>query len=73
MDYLIPDLNLKGAFDVLAESTLKVGHQFPYDGIWAFSGSQGSGKTLLMMHLVRQMIEDDSLEYLNFRSTLYSF
>lgn len=58
MDYLTPDFNLKGAADVLAESTLKTGHQFPYDGIWAFSGSQGSGKTLLMMHLVRQMYQD---------------
>ena len=57
-DFLQPNINALGIFDVLAENTLKKGHQFPYDGIWAFSGSQGSGKTLLMMHLVRQMYED---------------
>ena len=57
-DFLQPNINALGILDVMAENTLKKGHQFPYDGIWAFSGSQGSGKTLLMMHLVRQMHED---------------
>lgn len=57
-DFLQPNTNALGILDVMAENTLKKGHQFPYDGIWAFSGSQGSGKTLLMMHLVRQMHED---------------
>lgn len=57
-DFLQPNINSLGILDVMAENTLKKGHQFPYDGIWAFSGSQGSGKTLLMMHLVRQMHED---------------
>lgn len=31
---------------------------FPYAGMWLFSGQQGSGKTLLMMHLLRQIIDE---------------
>ena len=57
-DYIEPALGLCNIMDVLQEGTLKRGRQFPYDGIWIFSGSQGSGKTLLLMHLVREMIED---------------
>ncbi len=56
-EYLEPQLNIKNIPAVLAENTLKKGKQFPFDGIWAFSGAQGSGKTLLMMHLVREMYE----------------
>lgn len=57
-DYLEPDLGLKNIPDVIGELSLKRGSQFPYDGIWAFSGGQGSGKTLLAMHLLREMYED---------------
>lgn len=57
-DYIEPPLGLKNINDVIRESSLKKGKQFPYDGIWIFSGSQGSGKTLLLMHLVREMIQD---------------
>lgn len=56
--YIEPALGLKNISEVLQENTLKRGKQFPYDGIWIFSGSQGSGKTLLLMHLVREMLED---------------
>lgn len=54
-DYLEPDVGLKNIPGVIAENTLKRGHQFPYDGIWAISGAQGSGKTLMAMHLIREM------------------
>lgn len=57
-DYLEPELGLKNIPDVLGEMTLKRGRQFPYDGIWAFTGGQGAGKTLMAMHLLRQMYEE---------------
>lgn len=57
-DYIEPGFGLKNINDVIRENSLKKGKQFPYDGIWIFSGSQGSGKTLLLMHLVREMIQD---------------
>ncbi|MBE6811093.1 MAG: ATP-binding protein [Ruminococcaceae bacterium] len=57
-DYLEPPLGLNNIPDVLGEMTLKRGKQFPYDGIWAFSGAQGAGKTLLAMHLLREIYEE---------------
>lgn len=56
-DYMEPDFNITGVFDTLAENSLKVKDGFPYAGMWLFSGAQGSGKTLLMMHLLKQIIE----------------
>lgn len=53
--FMQPDMNVKGALDVLRENTLKAKDPFPYAGMWIFSGQQGSGKTLLMMHLVKQI------------------
>lgn len=56
---LTPELNLKGSADVLREFDLKRDRkQFPYQGLWLFTGCQGSGKTLLMMHLVAKMHEE---------------
>lgn len=57
-DYLEPNVGLKNIPDVIGEMTLKRGRQFPYDGIWAFTGGQGSGKTLMLMHLLREMYQD---------------
>lgn len=56
-DYMQPDINIRGIGETLAENTLKTKDPFPYAGMWLFSGSQGSGKTLLMMHLLKQIIE----------------
>lgn len=56
--YMQAPMNLKGALDTLAENTLKTNDGFQYAGLWCFSGSQGSGKTLLMMHLLKQVLED---------------
>lgn len=52
-----PDINIKGLGETLAENTLKTKEPFPFAGMWLFSGSQGSGKTLLMMHLLKQIID----------------
>lgn len=54
-----PNLNIKGAADTIRELGLKSARkQFPYQGLWLFTGCQGSGKTLMMMHLVAQMHEE---------------
>lgn len=56
---LEPNINLTGAADYMREADLKRDRkEFGYQGLWIFSGSQGSGKTLLMMHLVSQMHEE---------------
>lgn len=57
-DFMQPPINLKGIADTFAENTLKVKEGFQYAGMWIFSGSQGSGKTLLMMHLLKQVLEE---------------
>ena len=57
VDYMQPDINIRGIGETLAENTLKTKDPFPFAGMWLFSGSQGSGKTLLMMHLLKQITE----------------
>ncbi len=57
-DYLQPDMGVKNIPSVLAENTLKQDDSFPYAGMWIFSGQQGSGKTLLLMHLLKQIIKE---------------
>lgn len=56
-DFLRPDFGLRNIPDVIRENLLKSDGSFPYAGLWVFSGQQGSGKTLLMMHLVKEMHE----------------
>lgn len=56
--YKEPELNIKGIPSLIAENTLKTKDPFPYAGMWIFSGAQGSGKTLLMMHLLKQIIDE---------------
>lgn len=56
--YMEPPINLKGMFDTMAENTLKTDSGFQFAGLWIFSGAQGSGKTLLMMHLLKQVLEE---------------
>lgn len=54
-----PDFSLKNLSGVIAENTLKSDKKtFPYSGMWLFTGQQGSGKTLLLMHCVKQIIEE---------------
>ena len=56
-NFMQPPINLLGIGETLAENTLKTNDGFQYAGLWTFSGSQGSGKTLLMMHLLKQVLE----------------
>lgn len=57
-EYLEPPMNLQGLGQLIGETSLKAKDPFPYAGMWLFSGSQGSGKTLLMMHLLKQIVEE---------------
>ena len=56
--FMQPPINLGGLTETMAENTLKTNDGFQYAGLWCFSGSQGSGKTLLMMHLLKQVLEE---------------
>lgn len=56
--YLEPAVNISGIGELIGENSLKKKDPFPYAGMWLFSGQQGSGKTLLMMHLLRQIIDE---------------
>ena len=56
-EFYQPDIGLKNIGEVIGENTLKTDAGFPYSGIWCFTGQQGSGKTLLMMHCVKDIIE----------------
>ena len=45
-----------GNFKGLSElSSFKKEDEFPYNGLWLFTGSQGYGKTLLLMHILSEM------------------
>lgn len=50
------DLNLGGMPDFLRLSELKE-ESFPLHGIWVYSGAQRSGKTLNMIHTLREIHE----------------
>ena len=52
------EFGLKNLPSVARENQLKNEEQFPYAGIWLFTGAQGSGKTLLMMHCLKQMLTE---------------
>lgn len=56
--YLEPPMNLKGIGEVIGENTLKDNEGFQYAGLWLFSGSQGSGKTLMLMHLLKEVLKE---------------
>lgn len=53
-----PDIGLSNVSGALYEMSLKKEREFPYAGMWLFTGSQGSGKTLLMMHLVSDILKE---------------
>ena len=56
-DFMQPEIGLGNIPDVIRENMLKNDSGFPYAGMWIFSGQQGSGKTLLMMHLLKEIHE----------------
>lgn len=56
-EYMQPDLGLKNIPDMVRANMLKSTDGFPYAGMWLFTGAQGSGKTLLLMHMVKEIHE----------------
>lgn len=58
VDVLNRPLGLNNIPDNVRMRKFKAEKQFPYAGIWIFSGAQGSGKTLHMMHVVRDILKD---------------
>lgn len=56
-NFMQPPINVKGIGETIAENTLKSDDGFQFAGLWTFSGSQGSGKTLLMMHLLKEVLK----------------
>lgn len=55
-DYKTIPLELQNIFAVGRELDLKSKDSFPFAGMWLFTGQQGSGKTLLMMHMVQDIM-----------------
>lgn len=54
-EYMEPDVGLKNIPDVVRARMMKANDGFPYGGLWVFTGAQGAGKTLLLMHMVREI------------------
>lgn len=56
---ITPDFNLKGLNAAVAERLYSgKKNDFCYNGIWIFSGSQGAGKTLLLMECVKKIHDE---------------
>lgn len=55
--YKTVPVNLKGILQTIEENKLKSADPFPFAGMWLFTGSQGNGKTLLMMHMLKDIVE----------------
>lgn len=53
--YITPELGLKNFGDAVRAAALRESDGFPYGGQWIFSGVQRSGKTLLLMHMVKEI------------------
>lgn len=54
-EYKQPDIGLGNIPDIVRARMMKSNDGFPYGGLWVFSGAQGAGKTLLLMHMVREI------------------
>ena len=54
-NYITPDLGLENFGDAVRAAALRESDGFPYGGQWIFSGVQRSGKTLLLMHMVKEI------------------
>lgn len=59
-EYMVPPIGVGNVSEVLAERSFRTVDPFPFAGMWLFTGAQGSGKTLLMMHLVKQIMQECS-------------
>lgn len=53
---IVLPLGFKNIKDYKQLKNFSKSDEFPYNGLWLFSGAQGHGKTLLLMHLLREMV-----------------
>lgn len=51
-------LGLKNIKDFRALKKFSKGNEFPYNGLWLFTGAQGNGKTILLMYVLREMLRE---------------
>lgn len=56
-EYKEPEVGFGNIADVVRAKMMKSKEGFPYGGLWVFTGAQGAGKTLLLMHMVREIHE----------------
>lgn len=56
-EYKEPEVGFGNIPDVVRAKMMKSKEGFPYGGLWVFTGAQGAGKTLLLMHMVREIHE----------------
>ena len=56
-NYLQMDLGLENIPDAVRAKMFKEEDSFPYGGQWIFTGVQRSGKTLLLMHVVKMIYD----------------
>lgn len=56
-EYFEPDTGLGNIPDAVRARMMRINDGFPYGGLWVFTGAQGAGKTLLLMHMVREIHE----------------
>lgn len=54
-EYMEPEIGLGNIPDIVRARMMKSNDGFPYGGLWVFTGAQGAGKTLLLMHMVREI------------------
>lgn len=56
-EYMEPDVGFQNIPDAVRARMFKKDDGFPYGGLWVFTGAQGAGKTLLLMHMAREIHE----------------
>lgn len=54
-EYMEPEVGFGNIPDAVRARMFKKDDGFPYGGLWVFTGAQGAGKTLLLMHMVREI------------------
>ena len=56
VEEVILPVGLKNIKDVSALKKFSTSEEFPYNGLWLFTGAQGHGKTLTLMSVLRDIV-----------------
>lgn len=54
-EYMQPEVGFGNIPDAVRARLFRENEGFPYGGLWVFTGAQGSGKTLLLMYVLREL------------------